>query len=201
MVKNHWYCFDGVVDRLTRKKIKRLGGTTAKKFKEAKVGHINEKSKINYSDRISDIFWVKDQWLFDFIWPFMEEANEEAGWKYDISCVQNVQLTCYPKGGYYGWHHDSMGDHKSAYPDDYHEELTAGCVRKLSMTMLLNENYEGGHFEFMNYRNGFCKIDRPELTKAGSIIVFPSFEEHRVSEVTKGTRYSMVAWFLGKPFR
>ena len=36
--------------------------------------------------------------------------------------------------------------------------------------------------------------------KEGSIIVFPSFINHRVAPVTKGTRYSLVAWFVGPPF-
>ena len=31
----------------------------------------------------------------------------------------------------------------------------------------------------------------------GSIIVFPSFVEHRVTPVTEGIRYSLVSWFVG----
>ena len=36
--------------------------------------------------------------------------------------------------------------------------------------------------------------------KTGSIIIFPSYMEHRIKPVTKGTRYSLVIWFLGPPF-
>ena len=35
----------------------------------------------------------------------------------------------------------------------------------------------------------------------GSIIIFPSHLWHRVKPVTKGTRYSLVIWALGKPFK
>ena len=41
----------------------------------------------------------------------------------------------------------------------------------------------------------------PEVKPKGSIVVFPSFVWHRVKPVTKGTRYSLVCWNLGYPFR
>ena len=41
--------------------------------------------------------------------------------------------------------------------------------------------------------------ENPKLEE-GSIIVFPSFLQHRVAPITKGIRYSLVAWFLGPPF-
>ena len=31
----------------------------------------------------------------------------------------------------------------------------------------------------------------------GSVTLFPAFERHRVSEVTRGTRWSLVAWAAG----
>ena len=39
------------------------------------------------------------------------------------------------------------------------------------------------------------------MTSKGSIIVFPSFVWHRVKRVTKGSRYSLVIWNLGYPFK
>ena len=40
-----------------------------------------------------------------------------------------------------------------------------------------------------------------EILPKGSIVVFPSFVWHRVQPVTKGTRYSLVIWNLGYPFK
>jgi PKHD-type hydroxylase len=37
--------------------------------------------------------------------------------------------------------------------------------------------------------------------KKGSVVVFPSFIEHMVTPVTKGERYSAVAWMKGQAFR
>ena len=37
------------------------------------------------------------------------------------------------------------------------------------------------------------------VAPAGTLIVFPSYLHHRVTPVTKGTRYSLVIWCLGMP--
>jgi PKHD-type hydroxylase len=43
--------------------------------------------------------------------------------------------------------------------------------------------------------------DRNVLSKQGSIVVFPSFIEHKVTPVTKGVRYTAVTWANGPSFR
>ena len=40
-----------------------------------------------------------------------------------------------------------------------------------------------------------------EIRPKGSIIVFPSFLYHQVTPITKGTRYSLVMWVLGRPWQ
>ena len=68
--------------------------------------------------------------------------------------------------------------------------------------------YEGGEleFDFRNYdphmRDEAKHLKQAEeILPKGSIIVFPSFVWHRVKPVTKGTRYSLVMWNLGYPFK
>jgi len=41
----------------------------------------------------------------------------------------------------------------------------------------------------------------PKFKKQGSIIVFPSLLMHQVTPVTKGERYSAVAWATGPQLR
>ena len=80
-----------------------------------------------------------------------------------------------------------------------------GKIRKISMTINLTEpdDYKGGDLKFDfgphagRGRFKTCKEIRPR----GSVIVFPSFLHHQVTPVTEGTRYSLVLWSLGKPFR
>ena len=37
--------------------------------------------------------------------------------------------------------------------------------------------------------------------KKGDLVVFPSYIDHKVAPVTKGIRYSVVAWYGGPPFK
>ena len=137
--------------------------------------------------RKSDIVWTKEQWVYDLITRYMFTANEQAGWKYNIVAAEDCQVTRYTKDGFYGWHIDGMGSHSELQDD--------GNTRKLSMSIILNSDYEGGDFEMRGLDNQVPRLEE------GSIIVFPSFLDHRVVPVTKGIRYSLVAWFVGPPFR
>ena len=68
--------------------------------------------------------------------------------------------------------------------------------------------YSGGEleFDFRKYEP-HAREESKHLRKAteilpkGSIIVFPSFLWHRVKPITRGTRYSLVLWHLGYPFK
>lgn len=152
--------------------------------------------------RKSDVVWMDGAWIYKEIHPYIETANAEAGWNFDWDFSEACQFTIYEKNQYYGWHYDSAPE---PY-DDPNNLNRHGKIRKLSVTISLSDesDYEGGDFEF-DFRNNdgeknqssVCKEIRPK----GSIVVFPSFVRHRVKPVTSGTRYSLVIWNLGKPFR
>jgi len=208
---NEWYTFSSSIDKSICNKIKKLAHN---KWNDAAV-HLEPKEKgltkeerkigikrnvgVDKKYRISEIVWIDNQWVYEIIWPYMEIANNEAGWKYDINAAESMQITKYKKGGYYSFHVDGRGDHLSTF-DKPDNEIKHGKVRKLSMTLLLNDNYEGGEFQFASYGKEKCIISTPEFNKVGSVIVFPSGMEHRVTPVTKGVRYSLVVWFIGPPF-
>ena len=205
---NEWFVFDKAIDNKTCNKIKRLG---AKQWQSAAVdtkkGTTDEERKkgrkpemgVDKKTRITDVAWTNDQWVYDTIWPFMMQANVEAGWQYDIKSAESSQVTRYKKGGFYNFHKDGNGCHMAKY-NNPSNAFVHDHVRKLSMTVLLNESFEGGAFEFASYGKEDCIITPLEM-KQGDIVVFPSCMEHRVAPITKGIRYSLVTWFLGPPFR
>ena len=205
---NEWYIFEGALDKKTCNKIKRLAKDnweesavdTSKETteEERKIGKKHD-YKPDPKYRISDVSWVTDQWVYDTIWPYMLEANRKAGWGYHIKAAESMQITRYRKGGFYNFHRDGVGDHLSAYNSPTNAFMH-GHVRKLSMTTLLSDSYEGGEFQFATYGKEECSISTPEFSKVGSIVVFPSSVEHRVAPVTKGIRHSLVTWFVGPPF-
>lgn len=168
-------------------------------LKKSVIKNIQKKRK-------SDIVWMNDRWIYKEIHPYIHEANEKAGWNFEWDFSESCQFTKYGVGQYYGWHTDSW---TKAY-DKKNDPNTHGKVRKLSVTISLNDpdEYDGGNLEF-DFRNDI-DFDRNRKHKAkacteirprGSIIVFPSFVWHRVAPVTRGTRYSLVIWNLGKPFK
>jgi len=206
---NEWFFWTSSVDKKTCNKIKALGKNDFKSARvdthegttdeERKTGRKNEPGE-DKKRRISDISWTTEQWVIDLVWPYMLAANENSGWNFDITAVESMQITKYKTGSFYTWHRDGPSDCLSVYnlPDN---KFMHGKVRKLSMTILLNGNYQGGEFQFAHYNKLENKVETPDFKNAGSVIVFPSFMEHQVAPVTKGTRYSLVAWFVGPPFK
>jgi PKHD-type hydroxylase len=74
----------------------------------------------------------------------------------------------------------------------------APAARKLSLVLQLSDpsEYEGGELQTMSGPN-HCAVDRQK----GLIAAFPSYMLHRVTPVTKGTRYSLVVWICGPSFK
>ena len=205
---NEWFVFDKAIDNKTCNKIKRLG---AKQWQTASVDtqqsvskeerRIGKKGdyKPDPKSRITDVAWTNDQWVYNTIWPFMIRANDEAGWGYEIKAAESSQITRYKKGGFYNFHRDGAGCNLSKYNNPTNAFMH-DHVRKLSMTVLLSNSFEGGDFEFTSYGKEECIITPVEMNQ-GDIVVFPSWMEHRVAPVTKGIRYSLVTWFVGPPFK
>ena len=151
--------------------------------------------------RNSNISWLDEKWIYELIQPFVHEANQKAGWNFDWDFSQTCQFTIYSKGQFYDWHPDQSAD---VYTDKDQEEMS-GKYRKLSVTVSLNDSseYEGGELEFDMGKHRGKPVTKicSEIKPKGSIVVFPSFVYHRVLPVTQGTRYSLVMWNLGKPFK
>ena len=162
-----------------------------KDWKKGTVETPARKIKGEHNIRKSEIFWSYDQWIFDYIWKYMDVYNEITGLRYDISGVESIQITKYEKGDYYDFHFDGKGSHKNVVNEK---------VRKISMTIQLNEDYKGGEFQVASCNRGELVTETLEKAK-GTIILFPSILEHCITPVTSGTRYSLVAWFIGVPFK
>ena len=111
----------------------------------------------------------------------------------NISRSRPNQISKYEVGDLYGLHNDGMATKGTCYNWPKSEVLHQK-TRKISMSLMLNDDYEGGELEIM---------DTPPQPKwgVGQMVFFPSYQYHEVKPVTKGTRYSLVLWFLGPPLR
>jgi len=142
--------------------------------------------------RSSEVAWLHDPWILEILEDYVENANHYAGWGFEWQLQNQVQFTKYGVGDHYNWHKDTE------IPETHD-----GKVRKLSITVTLNDDYEGGKL-FIDTNHTYGKKDPKHISKvdsAGSICVFPSDTWHKISKVTKGTRYSLVVWLTGEAWK
>ena len=149
-------------------------------------GSIRLKSLKNYRD--SNISWLYPQddlqWAYKRITDVILDLNNRF-FKFDIfGFIEGFQFTHYQQpAGKYKKHVDKGVD---------------SLVRKLSLSIQLSnpDSYEGG--EFFLYEG-----EKPTLLpkEQGKLILFPSYTLHEVRPVTKGERYSLVAWATGPQFK
>jgi PKHD-type hydroxylase len=134
--------------------------------------------------RRTNVVWVDQMSVMGCVCnQYIQAANQSANWNYIIDSSEKVQLGKYELNGHYDWHKDT------------HVPGLDNRQRKLSISILLNDEFEGGELEFKD----LTKEQQPTM-KQGSIIVFPSFLEHRVNPITSGVRFSSVAWVSGPAF-
>ena len=137
--------------------------------------------------RHSTISWIpfnKMQPMYDdLIYPIQKINRNHFGFS-NIQITEQAQVSEYSKGQFYDWHTDNTIDMDTEPP-----------VRKLSMTLLLNDpsEFEGGNLEIAGKKMSHMK--------QGYAAIFASFLQHRVTPVTKGVRKALVVWFSGEPFK
>ena len=137
--------------------------------------------------RHSTISWIpfnKMQPMYDDLIYLIQKINRNHFGFSNIQITEKAQVAEYSKGQFYHWHTDSSIDMNTEPP-----------VRKLSMTLLLNDpsEFEGGNLEIAEKKMSHMK--------QGHAAIFASFLQHRVTPVTKGVRKSLVVWFSGEPFK
>jgi len=156
-------------------------------LQNAKVG-IDKVNEVNKKIRLSKISWLypneKTEWIFRRLTSYLTNLNEQY-FKFDLfGLIEGLQFTVYQS------------------PDNFyhqHVDSSFGCtIRKLSMSLLLSDpkKYKGGDLKLYL---GKEPIVLPK--EQGKILTFPSYTLHEVTPVTKGTRYSLVAWITGPQFK
>tara|TARA_R110000823_G_scaffold287150_1_gene405445 strand:+ start:1526 stop:2143 length:618 start_codon:yes stop_codon:yes gene_type:complete len=162
---------------------------------------LNPKTKKDLKKkRDSSITFLEEDFIYKEIDQIINVANFNAGWNFKLDHYQPAQFTVYGKGQHYNWHVDSSSN---PYSQEHHKNFR-GKIRKLSMSISLNDSkeYKGGELLIdlsSPMKKEIFKIDK--LKEKGTAVVFPSHLWHRVTPVTKGVRYSLVVWALGTPWQ
>lgn len=154
----------------------------------ASVGGTLENSKITKSIRSAKIFDVpysnEYHWLFEKITAIVSLANTYH-FKYDITgIIHGLQLINYSSEdeikGHYDWHIDAGSG--------------APSTRKISFTAQMSSfnDYEGCELIINNHGEEIIGTK-----ERGSVHLFPSYLQHKVTPITKGERYALVIWIHG----
>ena len=199
-LQNYFYVFPEAIPHRLCDDLVNYGNSQTSDIATTGDSDTKDISKL-YKQRNSSIVWMEEPWIYNLVLPFVQEANKQAGWNFDISVSEACQWTKYAETQHSAWHMDSFVN-----PHNQVGKPTHGLVRKVSVTVSLcdGEEYEGGDLQ-LDLRN--TKDSKPNVIvseyarRKGAITVFPSFVWHRVTPVKKGTRYSLVVWNCGKPFR
>jgi len=136
-------------------------------------------TKLNWESPMSPIGCILQSYIY--------QANKQAGWDYNISHMEKIQMCKYDRKGFYDWHIDTC-------PPDAHE-----IQRKISIVAMLSnrDDFHGGDLEIKNLTDYGYEQNTIKL-KQGSIVCFPSYLEHRVTPVLYGQRYTAVGWMSGR---
>ena len=155
-------------------------------------GKVGEGSNVRDDDSIRDseicFFNSADpegNWIYQRLSGLINEINQQF-WNFDLNRIETLQYSEYSVGQFYKDHVDMM----------YQSPNRA--VRKLSFTVQLTDpdEYEGGNMLFKT------SLDpQPGKRQKGTIMFFPSYIVHEVTEVTKGTRHALVGWVTGPAFK
>jgi hypothetical protein len=151
-------------------------------------GLLTDKKVSNKSIRDSEVNFIypneENGWVFEKIAHTVKKLNQQYFQFNLFGLSEGLQLTKYNSpGGCYVRHIDRGMGHE---------------IRKLSITIQLTDpsEYEGGDL-VLHYDHQPTIMSRDQ----GKLVVFPSYVLHEVKPVTKGTRYSLVAWVTGERFK
>ena len=180
----YWKWDDALTKEFCQSTLEQLHWGTAA---DGTIGDGAGNDVIDLSYRVTDVIWQHFmQPLGCIARRYTDEANRSSGWNYIVDGQEDTQVGRYKSEntGHYDWHMDSSPPQN-------------GVQRKLTCVILLNDpsEFEGGILQFKGME------DDVALKQQGSIVVFPSFIEHRVTPVTKGVRYTAVTWAYGPAFR
>jgi PKHD-type hydroxylase len=161
---------------------------------DALVG-TNQSEHINSESRRSKIkFIYANDWKFDYLfndlWKMAMSANNDF-FNIHLSRLEFIQIAEYDASykGEYKEHHDVFWLNNDPF---YHRKLS--CIIQLSDA----NSYDGGDLEITE---ASTYPNPKDIREQGTAIFFPSLMRHKANPVTKGTRYSIAAWFEGPKWR
>jgi len=147
--------------------------------------YANHKGKTKTSNErvCMDEVWIKNgNVYYNDIKAAFEYTIKKYSEEHELFSVihhTDFRVNKYSEGGFMSKHCDNI----------HHSHGQKYGFPQVSSLLFLNDNYEGGEF---------VVADEVYNTKKGSVIIFPSnfMFPHEVKPITKGIRWSIIAWIM-----
>ena len=180
----HYSYYDNVFSDDECDEIIKIG--KSKELKKATVGLEEQEDKKIRESNVRFIEPLEMKWVYQRLTSVVLSLNNDF-FKFDLfGFGEDLQFTEYNSpSGYYKSHIDK------AYGSN---------IRKLSIVLQLSnpEDYKGGELQLLNDGEKYpVNLSKNRAT----LLAFPSYTLHRVTPLTSGTRYSLVGWVTGNPFK
>jgi PKHD-type hydroxylase len=129
----------------------------------------------------------RTEWIKTRLMQIIDQANR-LYFHFNLKYLENMQFLEYRVNGMYDWHIDIAGNEERFW------------TRKINALLFLSDRkeYEGGQLIFNLAKTARGK-NLPQ--EQGSVILFPSYQAHKVEPVTSGLRYTLSAIAHGDSFK
>jgi predicted 2-oxoglutarate/Fe(II)-dependent dioxygenase YbiX len=156
-------------------------------FQQAGAYSYDGKNKTPSDRRNSKAHLFYDTKLIDVIEEIIRTVNIEYDWNFHLTSFEETQHIQYNEGCFFNWHIDennwTPGKNKF------------NLMRKLSFTILLNDEFTGGEFDVFTTKEQTIPLKKKDM------LIFHSDILHQVRPILSGTRYALAGWVLGPPWR
>ena len=165
--------------------VKELNSTIRKNLISTAIDKPSEESV-----KTSEVKFIKLGRIGNLLNPFIQfcySANVNAfGFDlFNLNSDKTLNYNIYKKNTEYNWHTDGE---------------PSNPIRDIKLTCLLNlseSDYDGGNLKLFDGK----EVDINVFNKPGAAVVFPSFINHKVTNLTSGERHSLAIWWYGPKFK
>ena len=137
----------------------------------------NINNDIRKSNVVFYPYYKKFPFLLEKTTKLLNDNIDIKGFELDYEHSE-FQFTEYNVGDFFNWHRDNNSHNITEFD------------RYCSIVILLNDEYENGDLQMGTTNDEILTVEK----KTGNLVIFLSDTIHRVTQITNGSRYTLVNW-------
>jgi|TARA_B100000780_G_C21088199_1_gene438448 PKHD-type hydroxylase len=146
----------------------------------------------NTNPNSGKIGYIRNENILVDFFKICMNVNKETKWDLDIDSIQPLTYQEYNT------------NYKSKWQVDQHDELyKENNLRKISFTIFLNNDFEGGEFDmdFMSPNNEIRYQSFDNTIPLNTCLFYHSYNWFRIRPITNGIKKSLSGYILGPKYK